>query len=258
MLMVVFFAVLFYIYNLLVVCDSHVRQLFLYSDKRNYIIFLAPILHLWFIYHQIFQLPDPDFNLFNIFSVIMLNVSFLVNIYINSFKLFFISFSAYLCSILSILFSFFSPISYILNSEMQPLVLFHILFALLSYSILFLASLFSISLYMINRQLKNKRIDVADRSVSILAIEKLCLKFLYIGWFILLCAILSGYFFVEAWSTIDLFKELLSGIAWLCYGLLLYYYNRKGLSFKYVLLCNLLGLFLLTAAYFGVRIITLI
>ena len=86
--------------------------------------------------------------------------------------------------------------------------------------------------------------------------ESLLFGFLWAGWVVLSLSLISGWFFVEDMFAQHLVhKTVLSCIAWVVFGILLWGRNRLGWRGHRAIRWTLLGFILLMLAYFGSKLV---
>lgn len=149
------------------------------------------------------------------------------------------------------------PSHFITHLETHPAIGTHIIFALLAYSILSIASLFALQLAYLNYRLKNHKRPLTKINMPpLMTLEKSLFQFVFIGFILLTCTLLSGFFFLD-----DMFaqgkahKAILSIIAWVIYAVLLWGHYTKGWRGRLIVYVTIIGSSLLTLAYFGSRFV---
>ncbi|HHJ4328274.1 TPA: inner membrane protein YpjD, partial [Klebsiella pneumoniae] len=125
---------------------------------------------------------------------------------------------------LSVLLAQFVPAGNSLPISGRPGILAHILLSLLAYGLLTIAMVQSLLLLLQDRQLKLKQPNVLTRSFPPLqTMESLLFALLWAGWLLLTLSLLSGWLYVDNLLAQHLaHKTLLSMLAWLVFGLLLW------------------------------------
>ncbi len=133
----------------------------------------------------------------------------------------------------------------------------HILFSVLAYSILALAALQAVLLAIQDRHLRNHRPGGFVRSLPPLEVmERLLFQMIASGFALLTVALLTGILFVE-----DIFaqhlvhKTVLSILAWIVFGILLWGRWRFGWRGRTAIRWTLAGVVFLVLAYFGSKLV---
>jgi len=133
----------------------------------------------------------------------------------------------------------------------------HILFSLLAYSMLMLASFQAILLAAQNNQLHRHQTSSFMRSLpSLEDMEHLLFRLIAIGVILLGIGLASGFYFLENLFGANIaHKTILSIIAWLVFSILLYGRWRYGWRGKKAVHWTLAGFVILMLAFFGTKII---
>jgi ABC-type uncharacterized transport system permease subunit len=133
----------------------------------------------------------------------------------------------------------------------------HILFSILAYSVLALGALQALLLAVQDRHLHNRHPGGFVRALPPLAVmEHMLFQMLATGFALLSAALLTGIFFLE-----DIFaqhlvhKTVLSIIAWVVFGILLWGRWRYGWRGRTAIRWTLSGFAFLLLAYFGTKIV---
>ncbi len=133
----------------------------------------------------------------------------------------------------------------------------HLVLAIIAYSLVSVAAVQAVVLAYQERQLRRKRLAGAVRALPPLqTMETLLFQLIAAGFFVLSLAIVSGAMFVE-----NLFgrgighKTVLSIIAWLILGILLWGRWRFGWRGRVAIRWSLGGFFALMLAYFGSKFV---
>ncbi len=141
--------------------------------------------------------------------------------------------------------------------DMQSGLGVHILFSLLAYSMLMLASFQALLLAMQNKQLhRHKSSALMNTLPSLEDMEHLLFRFIGIGVLLLSVGLLSGFYFLEnLFGTNIAHKTILSIIAWIVFTVLLYGRWKYGWRGKKAVNWTLAGFVLLMLAFFGTKVI---
>ena len=134
---------------------------------------------------------------------------------------------------------------------------FHIMLAIIAYSLLAIAAVQSIVLAYQDHQLRHKHPGGIIRALPPLqTMETLLFQMISLGFFLLSLAIVSGMMFVE-----DMFgqrvahKTVLSILAWIIFGILLWGRHQFGWRGRIAIRWTLGGFFTLLLAFFGSKLV---
>jgi ABC-type uncharacterized transport system permease subunit len=132
----------------------------------------------------------------------------------------------------------------------------HVIFSILAYSLMTIASLQAVLLAYQNHSLKHKNLSSTRLLPPLQTMESLLFELLWVGEILLTLAILSGFWFLE-----DMFaqhlahKTLFALSAWLIYALLLWGRFQMGWRGNKAIRWALAGFICLMLAYFGSRLV---
>lgn len=147
----------------------------------------------------------------------------------------------------------------LIRDATQPFFLEHLILSLLAYGTLTLAAVQAVLLGLQEGQLRRKRIGLLVRFLPAMQpMERLLFHLLRVGFALLTLVIVSGAFFSEQIFGQPLtfnHHAVLSLIAWVVLGLLLWGHRRYGWRGRTAVRWTLSAYGLLLLAYFGVRII---
>ncbi|PCS23697.1 cytochrome C assembly family protein [Candidatus Enterovibrio escicola] len=140
----------------------------------------------------------------------------------------------------------------ITHLEAHPKVLVHVSSALFSYSTLMLAALYAIHLAWLDHQLKSKKKIIMNQNLPpLMVVEQQLFNIIMIGEILLTLTLMTGFVFVnDMIAQGKLHKAVLSAIAWIIYGVLLWGHYRLGWRGRPVIWFSIIGAFFLTLAYF--------
>ena len=135
----------------------------------------------------------------------------------------------------------------------EPGILAHILLSILAYGLFTIAVFQALLLLLQDHQLKHKHPSGLIRNFPPLqTMESLLFGFLWAGWGLLSLSLLSGWLFLDNLFAQHLVhKTLLSCVAWVVFGLLLWGRTRLGWRGHKAIRWTLAGFCLLMLAYFG-------
>lgn len=131
----------------------------------------------------------------------------------------------------------------------------HIGLALFSYAVLIIAALYAFQLTWLDYLLKNKKLNFHSDMPPLMGIERKMFHITQVGVVLLTLTLATGLFFIRDWFVAEnRHKAILSFIAWLVYIVILWGHYRQGWRGRRVVWLSVLGVLLLTLAYFGSRI----
>lgn len=133
----------------------------------------------------------------------------------------------------------------------------HIMLSLLAFGVLSISTLYAFQLAYIKHQLKQKsRIMISGHLPPLLSVEKILVQIMTIGSVLLFTALVSGFVFIpNMFADGYAHKTVLSSLALACYFACILLHHFIGLKARVTILFNFFGLFLLTLAYFGSRLV---
>jgi len=141
----------------------------------------------------------------------------------------------------------------LLAVDAGPGLKIHILISILAYSVLTLASVQAVLLAIQDQHLRNRHPGGFIRALPPLqTMEVLLFEMIGLGFFLLSLALVSGLMFLENLFAQNLaHKTILSSIAWLVFGTLLWGRFRFGWRGRTAIIWTLSGFVVLMLAYFG-------
>tara|TARA_R110001583_G_scaffold69129_8_gene196244 strand:+ start:1861 stop:2652 length:792 start_codon:yes stop_codon:yes gene_type:complete len=237
------------------------KQLFT-PRKTHANTFLIPIgialfTHAIWLYQNVLMAEGQNLQILNVVSLVTFIISLLSTIANKRLNTGVLLPVAYGFTIINFIAVTHLPSHFITHLEMHPQVGSHIIFALLAYSILSIASLFALQLAYLDHRLKSHKLPLTKINMPpIMTLEKTLFQFIFIGFILLSCTLLTGFIFLE-----DMFaqgkahKAILSMIAWVIYGILLWGHFKQGWRGRLTVYITIVGSSLLTLAYFGSRFV---
>ncbi len=224
--------------------------------------FLLPIMvalttHAIWLYQHVLMVDGQDLQILNVVSLVTFIISLLSTIASKRLNTGVLMPVVYGFTALNFIAVSYLPSHYITHLETNPEVGSHIILALLAYSILSIASLFALQLAYLDNRLKNRKLPLTKINMPpIMTLEKSLFEFIFIGFILLSCTLLTGFIFLD-----DMFaqgkahKAILSIIAWVIYGVLLWGHFKQGWRGRLTVYVTIIGSSLLTLAYFGSRFV---
>lgn len=156
-----------------------------------------------------------------------------------------------------ILIDLFLPTTTGISVSMSVGMVVHILLSLVAFGLLSISMLYACQLAYIKYQLKHKSRNMLSGNLPpLLSVEHILLQLMTIGVVFLFSALVSGFVFIpnmlaEGYAH----KTILSIIALCAYLACIMLHHFVGLKARMTIIFNLLGLLLLTLAYFGSRLV---
>src|SRR5690606_24706564 len=133
-------------------------------------------------------------------------------------------------AIISILCSLLLPSRYTPEDDLQGGVALHILLGIVAFSIITVAAVQSLFIAWMSRQLKHKHFSSLLRHLPPLqTMEALLFQIIWVGFFLLLAVIASGFIFMDDMFAQHLVhKTFFTILSWLVFGVLLWGRHRLG------------------------------
>ena len=133
----------------------------------------------------------------------------------------------------------------------------HIILSLFAFGVLSISFLYALQLAYINYLLKHKQFSLANNQLPpLLSVESILTKLMIIGTSLLAIALVSGFVFVpNMFADGYAHKTVLSSSAFIVYLIALLLHHFSGLKARVLVTFNLVGVSLLTLAYFGSRFV---
>ncbi|MEZ5590788.1 MAG: cytochrome c biogenesis protein CcsA [Gammaproteobacteria bacterium] len=218
---------------------------------------IAVVLHGWLLARTVLLPAGVDLGFFNALSFtgwLSAAVLLLASVVrpVENLGIILLPFSA-----VSVVLAQLFPIQRLVSSTEQWPLEVHIIISILAYSLLALATLQALLLALQNRRLRQRNPGGFVRSLPPLStMESLLFQLITIGFVLLSIALLSGFLFLE-----DIFaqhlvhKTILSIIAWLLFGILLWGHRRYGWRGPIAVRWTLGGFIVLMLAYFGSKLV---
>ena len=136
-------------------------------------------------------------------------------------------------------------------------ILAHILFSILAYGMITIAVFQSMLLLIQDQQLRKRPVSTLIKHFPPLqTMESLLFGFLWSGWLLLSLSLITGWLFLDNLFAQHLVhKTLLSCVAWLVFGILLWGRHQLGWRGHKAIRWTITGFFLLMLAYFGSKLV---
>lgn len=217
----------------------------------------ALVLHAYLLSDLILSNSGQNLSILNVASLISFIIASITTGLMFKMRVWVLLPVVYSFSAINVAASTLLPGAFITHLEANPEVLLHISLALFSYATLMIATLYAIQLAWLDYQLKSKKRLVINPNVPpLMAVERQLFNIILIGEILLTLTLLTGFFFVhDILAQGKAHKAVLSALAWVVYGVLLWGHYRSGWRGRRVIWISIVGAFLLTLAYFGSRFV---
>jgi|SRR5476649_664085 len=217
---------------------------------------VALIGHAFTLYLRIFDVnAGQNLSLINIGSAVSLMIGIVMTVVASINRGWFLLPIVYIFAMIHLSASTLLPGEFITHLEASPGLLAHIGLALFSYSVLIIATLYAFQLAWLDHMLKTKRLTFSVDMPPLMSIERKMFHITQVGVILLTLTLATGLLYLQnMFNGENLHKAVLSIIAWCVYIVLLWGHYRNGWRGRRVVWLSLVGVLLLTSAYFGSRI----
>ncbi|TDQ59606.1 ABC-type uncharacterized transport system permease subunit [Mesocricetibacter intestinalis] len=258
------FSALFYIVSLFFITPILIKAQsgeHTQSPNRSYFfltVVLAVLLHGFSLTPLIRQLffEGESFTLIAISSLISVIIAVLATLAI-AFKvktLWFLLPVVYSFAAINLIFTALLPEHVIYNLSQNTGLTLHIVLALFSYAVCFIAMLYSIQLVWIDRNLKKKMMMVSPIVPPLMTVERHFFTVMLTGEILLTLTLISGALYLADFFGIqNIQKAIFSFIAWFIFAILLIGHHKLHWRGKRMISYTISGMIFLTIAYFGSR-----
>ncbi len=236
------------------------RPTVLQAISRQRILMLvtvALLLHGVALYQNMFTAAGLDIHFYNVLSLVAWLVAMLLSLTAISMRIECLGIVVFPFAAFILLLNFLPAESHLLAYDMKSGMLMHILFSILAYSLLSIAAVQALLLYVQDSALHNKHPGGFVRALPPLeTMEALLFRIIALGFIVLSIALISGIFYLQ-----DMFaqhivhKTILSVIAWLLFGILLWGRWQFGWRGRIAIRWTYSGFILLMLAYFGSKFV---
>ncbi|NVK55912.1 MAG: cytochrome c biogenesis protein CcsA [Alteromonadaceae bacterium] len=161
-------------------------------------------------------------------------------------------------SAFTVLASLLIPVQHIMQVAMHPGLIIHISLSLFAYGTLVIGFLYAVQMSYITHQLKHKGAGLLHSSLPpLMLVESILFKLILLGTILLVVAQLSGFVFLDnMFGRGYVHKTVLSIAGLLVFVLLLIGQKLWGWRGKQVITLTVVGVILLSLAYFGSRFVS--
>lgn len=203
-------------------------------------------------------LAAPDVSLLNLLSLCALViVLMLCSSVFNRDSLYDASLVVLPLTVVVLIMEWTLPVQGLLLNDTSVGITFHILSSVTAFGVLSIAGVYALFAAIIDYFLRRHHLNPLVRALPPLeTLERLLFRLIALGFTLLTISLLSGMAFID-----DLFaqhlahKTVLSIMAWLVFGLLLWGRWRYGWRGRHAVRLTLAGIFLLLLAYFGSKLV---
>lgn len=217
---------------------------------------LGVVMHGLLLSGSIFTAEGQNFSLTNVISLVNWIIAFSFTVTLPRLKVVVILPVIYAFAIISVALLWLLPPQYITHFELHPEILAHVVLSLMAYSALMIAALYAIQLWFIQKKLKDKKMIMSPAMPPLMTVERQLYHLILIGFILLSLSLITGFVFLE-----DMFadgkghKAILSIVAWVVYGAMLWQHFTIGCRIRTAVIYSLSGATLLSLGYFGARIV---
>lgn len=163
----------------------------------------------------------------------------------------------YVFAAVSVLLMVISPVNWGAQLSEASGLIAHIIFSLLAYAVLMLATLYAIQLLYLNYLLKHHRSHVVINYLPpLMTVERYFFRLLSAGTLMLFIAIISGFVFLnDMFAQGQAHKTILSLVAFTVYTLVLFMHAVQKARGKWLVIASVIASIVLSLAYFGSRFV---
>lgn len=217
----------------------------------------ACLLHLIATFQLLLDGEGQNFTLVNVATLISLMMSIFATIALPKWKtIWFPVTIIYALGIISIAVAHFVSGSVIKHLFENKGLLFHLIMAIFSYALFFIALLYAIQLKWLDRKLKNKQMILSSNLPALMTVERHFFNLTLLAQILLSIALITGMIYLHNFFANEhIHKAIFSSIAWVLYTILLLGQWKLRWRGNRVLIYSVSGMILLSFAYFGSRMI---
>lgn len=223
----------------------------------SYFGLLGVVFHGIVLYHVVFTSVGVNFSLFYSLSLVTWVAAFLLPLSSYRKPVENLGIAIYPIAAIAIILQLYFPGQRIFDGPVNWGIQIHIVLSVFAYSVLSLAAVQAILLHIQDSHLHHKHPGGYIRALPPLTtMESLLFEIILLGFMLLSLALISGAFFIE-----NLFqqhiahKTILSIIAWLVFGILLFGRIRFGWRGRTAITWTIAGFAFLVLAYFGSKLV---
>ncbi len=218
---------------------------------------LAALAHIVFLVQAIMIAPGQNMSITNVLSLVswLISSAMLASTRVLPNQ---ILLPVVFCfAALTVAASLLIPVEHIMHIELQPGLVIHITLSLFAYGALVIAFLYALQMSYITYRLKQKGSSLLHSSLPpLMMVESVMFKLVQIGTVLLVISLVSGFVFLEdMFSKQYAHKTVLSMFALVLYVIVLAGQKLKGWRARQAIILNVIGVLLLSVAYFGSRFV---
>jgi len=215
------------------------------------------IAHIVYLINAIIVAPGQDMSVTNVLSLVSWIITVAMLIFARAIPNLILLPVVFCFASFSVLASKLIPVSYIMHIQLQPGLVIHISLSLFAYCTLVIAFLYALQMSYITYRLKEKGASLLHSSLPpLMLVEGILFKLLLAGTTLLTVSLLSGFVFLEdMFSKTYAHKTVLSLLALGVFTVLLIGQKIRGWRGKQVIVLTVLGVILLSLAYFGSKLV---
>ncbi|MGC7560786.1 cytochrome C assembly family protein [Pasteurella sp. PK-2025] len=260
----VIISVFFYLFSLLLITPMLLKsQSGEDTHKPNQRLFFstawfAILLHSWSLAPLLTHLVSgQNFTVMEIGSLISLMMAFLATVAMlfQIRTLWFLLPFIYSFAIINLLVATLLPRHFLYHLSENIALFLHVALSLFTYAVCFIAALYSIQILWIDHSLKNKKLAFSPIIPPLMTVERHFFRLLLTGEILLTIVLISGSFHLaKTFAPQDIQKAVFSFFAWVVFSIALvghWKYHWRG---KRMVIYAIIGMILLTIAYFGSRV----
>ncbi|WP_108652402.1 cytochrome C assembly family protein [Dongshaea marina] len=214
---------------------------------------IALVIHFVWLNKVVFVDAGQNLSVLNTMAIISFMVALLMSILAERLNGWLLLPIVYLFALTTIAAVSMSDSVVITHLGDNPALLLHIILSLFAYSVLLIACLFSLQLGYLDWRLKKRKLRPASiKMPPLMTVERQLFFIIALGFFLLTLALFSGMFLLHEKTSWQMGQELGGSLlAWLCYLLFIWGHHRYGWRARKTMWCNVIGIALLSLAFFG-------
>ncbi|OJF67527.1 chromosome partitioning protein ParB [Alteromonas sp. V450] len=218
---------------------------------------IGALAHIAFLINVIIVSPGQDMSITNVLSLVSWIITVSMLIFARSIPNLILLPVVFGFAAMAVLASHLIPVSYIMHIELQPGLVVHISLSLFAYCTLVIAFLYALQMSYITYRLKQKGATLLHSSLPpLMLVENILFKLLLAGTCLLSVSLLSGFVFLDDMlNKTYAHKTVLSASALVVFLTLVVGQKLRGWRGKQVIAMTVLGVVLLSLAYFGSKLV---
>lgn len=250
-------ALIAYLFSLGLIFPSLLRRNSSYRRLALALSVVALLCHSIALQRRIFDVnTGQNLSLLNIGSIVTLIICSIMTVVVSHGRGWFLLSIVYSFAMINLAFASFMPGEFITHLEASPELMAHIGLALFSYATLIIAILYALQLAWLDYLLKNKKLPISADMPPLMSIERKMFYITQVGVVLLTLTLCTGLLYMDnLFSKENAHKAVLSIMAWFVYIVLLWGHYHEGWRGRRVVWFSFAGVFLLTIAYFGSRLV---